>query len=54
MTESEKLCGTWKVIALEVEGRELSKEMFAGATITLDGDNFSTTSSQIKLRRTRS
>jgi uncharacterized protein (TIGR03067 family) len=44
MTELEKLRGTWKIIALEVEGRELSKEMFAGATITLDGDNFSTTS----------
>jgi len=44
MTELERLRGTWKIIALEVEGRELSKEMFAGATITIDGDNFSTTS----------
>jgi uncharacterized protein (TIGR03067 family) len=44
MTELEELRGTWKIIALEVEGRELSKEMFVGATITIDEDNFSTTS----------
>ena len=44
MTELERLRGTWKIIALEVEGKELPKEMFAGATITIDGDNFSTTS----------
>ena len=44
MTELEKLRGTWKIIALEVEGREMPKEMLGGATITIDGDNFSTTS----------
>jgi uncharacterized protein (TIGR03067 family) len=44
MTELEKLRGTWKISALEVEGREMPKEMLGGATITIDGDNFSTTS----------
>jgi uncharacterized protein (TIGR03067 family) len=44
MTELEKLRGAWKIVALQVEGGELSKEMFAGATITIDGDNFSTSS----------
>jgi uncharacterized protein (TIGR03067 family) len=44
MTELEKLRGTWKIVALQVQGSEMPKEMLAGSTITIDGDNFSTTS----------
>jgi uncharacterized protein (TIGR03067 family) len=44
MEELEKLQGTWKIVALEVEGREMAPAMFAGASIAIEADNFSTTS----------
>ena len=44
MDELEKLQGIWKIVALEVEGKEMAAAMFAGASIAIEADNFSTTS----------
>jgi hypothetical protein len=38
----EQLQGRWQIIALEVDGRTISKDSFDGAKIIIDGDNFAT------------
>jgi uncharacterized protein (TIGR03067 family) len=40
--ELEKLQGSWKVVTLEVEGREVPAGFFGGAKIVVDGEKFST------------
>lgn len=40
--ELEKLQGSWKVVTLEVEGREVAAGFFGGAKIVVDGEKFST------------
>jgi len=40
--ELERLQGSWKVVTLEVEGREVPAGFFGGAKIVVDGEKFST------------
>jgi hypothetical protein len=40
--ELEKLQGIWKVVTLEVEGREVAAGFLGGAKIVVDGEMFST------------
>src|SRR5439155_9419208 len=46
MTEIEKLQGTWNFATLEVDGAKMPQEAFAGSTIEVAGDRFTTTSGQ--------
>jgi uncharacterized protein (TIGR03067 family) len=36
------LQGRWQIVALEVDGREVSKDSFADARIIIDGDDYAT------------
>ena len=38
----EHLQGRWQVVALEVDGREVSSDSFVDTRIIVDGDNFAT------------
>ena len=38
----EQLQGRWQIVALEVDGREVSKDSFADARIIIDGDDYAT------------
>jgi uncharacterized protein (TIGR03067 family) len=41
-SDAETLQGTWNIVSLEVEGRNMNRDMFSGAQITIDGDVFAT------------
>jgi len=40
--EIEKLQGTWRIVALEVEGNKMPSSAVAGSKIIVKGDNFTT------------
>ena len=40
--ELEQLQGRWQIVALQIDGRDVSKDSFADAKIIIDGDNYAT------------
>jgi len=42
LDDLEQLQGRWQIVALEVDGREVSKDSFADARIIVDGNDYAT------------
>jgi uncharacterized protein (TIGR03067 family) len=38
----EQLQGRWQIVALQIDGRDVSKDSFVDAKIIIDGDNYAT------------
>jgi uncharacterized protein (TIGR03067 family) len=41
-SDLEQLRGRWRIVALEIDGRDVSKDSFVDAKIIIDGDSYGT------------